>query len=136
MELVVDANIVMSTLIAPAGGTAELLFLDTLSLVAPELLREEIEKYSKEIVIKSALSEKDFKLILAIVFSQIKVIPPSDYKDFIPTAEKCSPDPNDVAYLALSLQRRCSLWSNDKALKKQEKVKVLSTAELISLLKS
>ncbi len=135
MELVVDANIVMSTLIALTGDTCELLFLNSLSLIAPELLKEEVENHSKEIMEKSGLFEEDFKMALALIFSQIEIIPFSEYEDFISEAKKYSPDSNDVVYFALALQRMCSLWSNDKLLKKQEKVKVISTSELIVLLK-
>jgi len=61
-------------------------------------------------------------------------IPKEEIDAFIEKAEKISPDPKDVPYFALALKLRCSLWSNDKALKeKQDAVQVYSTQELINM---
>ncbi|PIN85274.1 MAG: hypothetical protein COV47_03030 [Candidatus Diapherotrites archaeon CG11_big_fil_rev_8_21_14_0_20_37_9] len=45
------------------------------------------------------------------------------------TLKKISPDPKDVPYFALALKLRCPIWTNDKLLKKQKKVKIISTSE-------
>ena len=42
-----------------------------------------------------------------------------------------SPDADDTAYIALALHLNCPIWSNDKKLKKQDKVKVITTKELL-----
>lgn len=41
---------------------------------------------------------------------------------------------SDTEYFALALKLKCSVWSNDKKFKKQDKVKVYSTNELIKLI--
>jgi len=41
-----------------------------------------------------------------------------------------TPDPDDMAYFALALKLNCAIWSNDKKLKEQDKVKVYNTHEL------
>ena len=57
------------------------------------------------------------------------------FKGFWEEAERISPDPDDVEYIAVALSFGCTIWSNDKDLKeKQSKVKVFSTADLISFL--
>ncbi|PIN95725.1 hypothetical protein COU56_00710, partial [Candidatus Pacearchaeota archaeon CG10_big_fil_rev_8_21_14_0_10_31_9] len=53
---------------------------------------------------------------------------------FIKEAEEISPDKKDAEFLALCLKFSCVLWSNDSALKNQNKVKVLSTEDLIEIL--
>ena len=50
---------------------------------------------------------------------------------YVDEAEEISPDPDDVAYIALALKLKCGIWSQDKALKeKQNKVQVYSTEDL------
>ena len=49
-------------------------------------------------------------------------------------AEKISPGLKDTQYLALALKLNCAIWSNDKKLKEQDKVKVYSTNELLQVL--
>ncbi len=43
------------------------------------------------------------------------------------------PDENDIIYFALALKLKCCIWSNDKALKRQDRIMVLSTKELLGL---
>jgi len=50
-------------------------------------------------------------------------------------AEKFSPDEKDIMYLALALKLKSAVWSNDKKLKTQDKVKVYSTNDLLGILK-
>jgi len=66
--------------------------------------------------------------------SETKIIPIEEFRHQESMAKEISPDPDDVAYLALALHLGCPLWSNDKALKKQTKVKVYSTQELLQRL--
>ena len=51
----------------------------------------------------------------------------------IQMAEKITPDPNDAEYFALALKLGCGIWSNDKKLKEQDKIKIYSTSDLIEL---
>ena len=46
-------------------------------------------------------------------------------------AEKITPDKKDVLYFALALKLRCGIWSNDKKLKTQNKIKIYSTEDLL-----
>ena len=133
MDLVVDANVIVSCLISFANKTSELFFSDSLHFFAPEYLKDEIGKYKEEIMRKSGFNPADFNLALALLCSKIEFVPFSDFKSFIPEAINVCPDPKDVEYFALALKIHCSFWSNDKKLKGQEKVKVLSTSELLSL---
>ncbi|MGC9200887.1 MAG: PIN domain-containing protein [Candidatus Aenigmatarchaeota archaeon] len=45
-----------------------------------------------------------------------------------------SPDVNDIQYFSLALKMNVPIWSNDKKLKQQSKVKVFSTKDLIEFL--
>lgn len=133
MELVIDVNILMSALIALEGKSSKLIFLKENKLYAPEFLREEIKKHNEEIKRKSKLSSENFEMALMQLSEKLEFIPFEEYSFFLETAAKISPDPDDVAYFAVCLLKKCPLWSNDKLLKSQSEVKVLSTSELVQL---
>lgn len=63
---------------------------------------------------------------------RIQFIPFDEFKKEIKNAKQISPDPYDMEYVALALAKNCAIWSNDKELKKQNKVKVYSTTELLN----
>jgi predicted nucleic acid-binding protein len=56
-----------------------------------------------------------------------------ELSEFVQEAENITPDPDDMVYFALALRMKCPIWSNDKKLKEQEKVKVYNTHELVNL---
>ena len=133
MDLVVDANIVISCLITSGSKTTELFFSENVHLLTPEILKAEIGKYKGEIIKKSGLPADNFDLMLNILSAKINFIPFFDFEKFLARAIAICPDPNDVEYFAVALKHACPLWSNDKGLKKQDEVKVVSTTELLKL---
>lgn len=134
MEFVIDANIFMSALIATEGKTFDLIFNDRIKLFSVEKLLVELEEHKEEILTKSGLSEYDFEVFLSLVSSEIEFVSYSEFEKFIPEAEKITPDQDDTEYFALALKLKCGIWSNDKRLKEQNKVKVYSTSEVIKLI--
>ena len=134
MRLVVDANAVFSMLIAFGNKSCDLLFLGLVDLSAPEYLLGEIWEHELEIIEKSCLKPAQVRDALELIASKVKFIPFPEYAPFILKAESICPDPDDAEYFAVALSLHCPLWSNDKELKKQDFVKVLSTSELLQLL--
>jgi len=134
MQLIIDANIVISALISWNGKTRDLIFRNNLTFLAPKLLLKETEKYKSLIIKKSNLDEKLFEIAKSLIFSKIKLIPFSEFKSSINESQGICPDPNDKEYFALALSKNIPIWSDDKALKQQSKIKIISTTELINLL--
>ena len=64
-----------------------------------------------------------------IELAEIKEFKKNEYVDFLSEAKNISPDPKDVPYFALALKFNCPIWTNDKLLKTQKKVKIISTHE-------
>jgi len=95
---------------------------------------DEFKKYKDEILKKSGLSHSERDLFLSLVNSRIEYISKNEFKQLISIAEKISPDPNDIEYVALALKMKCNIWSNDKRLKEQDKVIVHNTSELMNQL--
>jgi len=134
MDLIIDANILISAIIATKGKTCELLFSEKLNLFAPELLLKEFYEHKEEILRKSQLSEEELESALSIIFSRIKFVSFTEFESFISKAENICPDPKDTEYFALALKFDYAIWSNDKELKKQDFIKVISTPELLDTL--
>ena len=105
MELVVDTNVLISAIIK-SSKSRELLCSQKLVLFAPEHIISESLSNKEEIIGKAGISESEFNELLAILLSKIN--------------------------LALSIAKNIPLWSNDKELKEQSLVKVLSTEEIVA----
>jgi len=130
MLLVVDANVILSILIAK-GSKHKLFFSNKVSLSSPDRLLFEIGKHWKELSEKSGLSEKDLEMEFAAIRMQMKTFSMDELSGWMKEASATSPDPDDAEYFALALKLGCPLWSEEKKLKKQSKVKVYNTPELL-----
>ena len=129
MQLVVDANILFSALIKD-GFTARLFFEEELKLYTAEFIIDELGKYEELILKKTKRSPEKFAEIMTALNEIITVIPEEEYARFMEKAKEISPDPKDVAYFALALKLQCGIWTNDKALKEQDVVKIFSTSDV------
>ena len=133
MILVVDANVLFSALIKNSL-TAELIFEEDLKLFTCEFIIEEFFKHESEILKKTHRTREEFVTIMHQLKEIIIVVPKEEYSKFISEAEKFSPDENDTLYFALALKLKSAVWSNDKMLRKQDKVKVYQTSEIMRLI--
>ena len=131
MDLVVDANVLFSVFIKD-GVTAELLLDEDLHLFAPEFIIEEFEDHKYDIIRKTTRTEREFNDLYSILKTIITIFPVEEFNQFIQKAEKLSPDPDDVHYFALALKLHCGIWSNDKALKHQNKVLIFNTSDIMA----
>jgi predicted nucleic acid-binding protein len=130
MNLIIDANIVFAALIKD-NVTRLLLVNEDIRLYAPEFIFSEIEKYSDEICEKSGKTPEDLKKVLNVLTQRITVVPDKELNPYLDYAERISPDPKDVPYIAACLRMKCALWTNDKPLKKSS-IRVYTTEELLS----
>jgi len=128
MELVIDSNILFAALIKNST-TSGILFKHT--LYAPEFIFEEFNKYKEYLKDKTKREEDEFEKFFDLFERNVILVPKEEIELFMIEAEKISPDKKDVLYFALALKLKCGIWSNDKKLKTQNKVKVYSTEELL-----
>ena len=133
MQIIADANPIISILIKPNRFTVELLFIEELEIFAPELLFDEIEQNKDIIIKKSGMMDEEFDKFLAILKKRISVVPEEEFLRFRSKAEEICPDEKDIAYFALALYLKCPVWSNEKGLKEQSHVNVYATHELIEI---
>ena len=136
MQLVVDANVLFSALLAK-GVTRGLLFNSQLELYSPEYLLSELNEHvqtDEELKEKLKQTKEETDTVMHELLHQIRIIPITEYRSFIKRAFEISPDEYDTPYFALALHLKISLWSNDKGLKKQDVVQVLNTQEILKSL--
>lgn len=133
MKIAADTNILFS-FFWQESLTKKLLITSNLELISPEIALKELEKYSNEICNRLKINKKIFNKQFKELKKAVNFINKREYSNFIKEAEKFSPDKNDADFFALCLKNKCFLWSNDALLKKQEKIKVLSTREIIEIL--
>ncbi len=133
MLLVVDANVVYSSF-KKSSYTRALLMKLRGKLIAPGYLLSEIINHKDEILQKFGISENTFELYLSILKTWITFVPLKEYEQHLQEAKRVCPDIKDVEYFALAIRYSCPIWSDDKSLKNQDTVVVISTKELSVLI--
>ena len=133
MMLVVDTNILFS-FFWENSFTKKILMNSNIQFVSPKLAPKELKKYSSLIMQKTGISKKEFQLKFDELFSFVKIVSEKEYKSFLKNAEKISPDKDDSEFFAICLKLKIPLWSNDKLLKNQNEIEVLSTKDILELI--
>lgn len=136
LRLVIDANIILSALIKDSA-TRRILIGSAIEFFAPDYLIEEIEKHIPLVSRKNSLSEEENKKILKILCSYITIVGIEFYEENISEALKIMADIDikDTPYVALALSfDNDGIWSEDKALFKQDKIKIWSTQDIMKIL--
>ncbi|MEK6898770.1 MAG: PIN domain-containing protein [Nanoarchaeota archaeon] len=131
--LVVDTNIIISALIKDSE-VRKLLTHTYETLISPEIVYKEIEEHKEELLQKSKLSEDDLENTLFILSKHIITIKNSKILPFVEEAEKIIAhiDKDDVPIVATSLAHNsCPIWTDDKDFRKQNKIRIITTKELI-----
>lgn len=136
LRLIVDANVFVSALLKNSATRNLLLKEKNLLLFSPEFIKQEVTKYLPDFSKKLKIETTELKESIQDLFevSNIIIVSSKEYEKFLAKALKASPDKKDTAYFALAMMLKCPMWSQDKALKKQNAVKVYSTKEVLELL--
>ena len=133
-SLVVEANVIFAALIKKLDNFKLISLLPKLGikLHSPEFVFEEIMEREERLLKFSGLNVSELRFLIGKLFKSIKSVSKSEYESFLAEAKDILPGhPKDSAYFALALKLNIPLWSNEKLHKKQFKVKVYSTSELL-----
>ena len=103
--IVLDTNIIISSLIKPGGFTRRvILFLeDQADLYAPRALLEELTKKTEYLARKKRISPAEQRHLLTLLLSNVRTIESDAIKPFIKAALKYARDPDDAPFVALAL---------------------------------
>lgn len=134
MKLVVDANILFSFFKKGSATRKFILSHPELELFTPVYVFKELDTHRGEVESKSKINDRVFELTKERLLVYVNRVPLSEFKKFWGDAKRVSPDPDDAQYFALALKLNCPIWSEDRKLKRQTRVRVVSTTELIELL--
>jgi len=95
-----------------------------------------VQKHLPLLKEKTRLSEAEVKLALSILLTNIRIIPSKDVSAKWNEANQIigSIDKSDIPFAAASLSLAGDgIWSDDKDFKRQRRIKVFTTKEMISL---
>ena len=132
MKLVIDANVVISALIADSK-TRELIVTLEPDLQTPAFVYDEIENYEELIVEKSGMNPDRVAQFIDLLFQYIAVVPADDFYPAIERADEAvgDTDPDDVLYLACAISRDATIWSDDSDFDEQGLVDRYSTSDVV-----
>ena len=136
MNIVIDANVLFSALIKDSTTRRIILEHDGFFLF-PSYIFIEMEKHKDELLKKSRMSEEDFGKLLRMILKRVVIIPNEVLIPHKREAYKIVKDidPDDTLFFACALAHSNSIiWSDDKKLKKQNKIRVYLTEEIIRII--
>ena len=133
MKLVLDANIFISALIG--GKAAELLFNPNFDLLTTERTTWEVKKYIPQLAEYS--EDTSAHLLFLFELIPVRACQSNEYEKSLSIARSIigSRDPCDVDILALTLETRVPLWSNDADFENINEITLFKTEDIIELVK-
>jgi predicted nucleic acid-binding protein len=133
MKLVIDANVVISALVADSK-TRELIVTLEPDLLTPAFVYDEIESYEDLIVEKSGMKPDRVAQFIDLLFQYIEVVPAEAFHPAMERADAAigDTDPDDVLYLACAIASNGAIWSDDSDFDEQDLVETYSTSDVIN----
>jgi predicted nucleic acid-binding protein len=144
MKLVVDTNILFS-FFKQLSITRDIILSGVFDMISPDHSKTELRKYSAELLSKSKISSTQFESVLIELDSYLDFIKLDNYSEKISEAYELGNSVpkqeyeefiDDIDFFALALNEDCPIWSNDKLFKKQSRIEVFNTFELMDILQS
>lgn len=133
MKIVIDVNILISALLKDSK-TRSIIKNSGLDFYFPEIAFYKIVKYKDYMIEKAQITEEDFILLLAKLFSHIKLVSRKEMLEQKVKAKELMKtiDEEDYPFVAaaLSLGNDGVIWSEDKHFEKQNLVKSIKTISL------
>ena len=144
--VVVDTNIIISSLLKEAGYTRRTLILlsELYPTYTPRIALEEIKRHAQTLTKKKGRPWEELKALLEIVIADVEVVDPEMYNRYMEEAQDLVSDPGDADFAALALKLReqygnilILTWNkkdyDQKGLKKKEII-VATPPEAIKIL--
>ena len=133
LKIVIDTNVFISALIKKDGLTRNIIIKSNNIFLFPEYEFQEIYKYKDDIIRKSGYSEIEFTEAMTSLLNHVRIVSyeeiGDDYNEACKIMDKI--DSGDAIFVATAIALDAFIWSNDKDFKRQDKVKVLSTEDMI-----
>ena len=135
MKFVLDTNIFLKALIRNSAVRGIIIGSGHEFLVPAHLI-DETREHLDEVEEKSGLSRSEIESVMDTLLRRIRFVDAGQVLSEWEEAEKVmkAVDEADVPFVAAALAARCDgIWSDDRHLKRQTKVKVWTTKEVVRL---
>ena len=136
MNIIIDTNIFVSAILKDSM-TRKILINAQENFLFPEYILEELRKHRNLFLKKSGLNENDYDLLIHTLLEYVTLVSDEAIETQLDESRKLIEhiDPKDVVFVACGLVFLDSvIWSNDTDLKKQKRIGVLNTKEIIEVL--
>jgi len=133
MFVVVDTNI-LTSFFMKGSKIRDMLLSPSLVPVSPSFALMELGTNRDWVMKRAKLNKSGFAELIRILSSVVRFVPLEEYSDKLSEARKISPDPDDIDFFAVALLLDAIIWSEEKKLKKQDRVEVLNISEMEHLL--
>jgi len=133
MFVVVDTNI-LTSFFTKGSKIRDMLLSPSLVPVSPSFALMELGTNRDWVMKRAKLNKSGFAELIRILSSVVRFVPLEEYSDKLSEARKISPDPDDIDFFAVALLLDAIIWSEEKKLKKQDRVEVLNISEMEHLL--
>ncbi|MEK6916124.1 MAG: PIN domain-containing protein [Nanoarchaeota archaeon] len=133
MNIIIDSNVLFSALIKDSK-TRSILFEYDGFFLFPSYIFKEMQEHIDELHEKTKLQKEDFRKLLHLILKKVLIVSDEVLDPFKQEAIEIikNIDLDDTLFIACALAYSDSaIWSEDKRLKKQDKIKILNTKELI-----
>jgi predicted nucleic acid-binding protein len=135
LKFVLDTNVILKALIKDSVVRG-ILLRSSHEFLVPEHAIDETRKHLGTIVEKAGLSESEINSVIDVLLVGIKVVPDEKVMSKWKEAEglMAEVDVGDVPFVAAAMSVRCDgIWSDDKHLRRQDKIRVWTTKEIVGL---
>ena len=133
MKILADTNRIIAALIKE-GTTRHILFDENFEFVTPDYTLTEINNHKEELQRKTKLADREFEILLALIFERIEIIPYEEYERFIDECKNDINDQDDIPHLAACLARKVDgIWAHDPHFLEQSKVRVFTNIDMLKL---
>lgn len=135
MKLVINSNRIIAALIKDSLSR-KIILEGKLDLLTINYSEQDIEKYKREILFKSKLTENQFDFINLKLREKFTFLDDMIVQGKMEDAKKIMEhiDENDAPFIAAALATNSDIWSDDKHFNKQNKVKIWKTKEIAKML--
>lgn len=137
MIIVLDTNIFISAIVKDST-TRRLIIESEHILLFPENIFQEIREHKQEILKNSGLNKEEYDKLIAKILKYVYIVPKElvvFQRDEAYNLAK-NIDVDDVLFFATALVFKNSvIWTDDKNLKSQDRIKVFNTQEIMKLFK-
>lgn len=135
MKVVIDTNVLMAGILKE-GIVRKVLLSSDVDFYIPDGGLSEVEKHIPELMEKSKMSSSEIEQVILMLLEHIEIIPAEKVKEYFDEAVEIMRliHLNDAPFIAGALAIKADgIWSFDEHFKKQMKVRLLSTRNLLDL---